>query len=170
MQENRSFDHYFGTLRGVRGFGDRFPIPVEGGRTMFEQSDGTDIVPPYPIRTDDNWALINDCPHDIPDMQATWGQGRFGYWPMYKTPYSMGHYQRSELPFQFALAEAFTICDNYHCSHAGGTDPNRIVFFSGANFNPELRARGINCTDADSEPRNLRCWPTGTMPTPGSAK
>ena len=24
MQENRSFDHYFGTLSGVRGFGDRF--------------------------------------------------------------------------------------------------------------------------------------------------
>ncbi len=27
-QENRSFDHYFGTLRGVRGFGDRFPVPL----------------------------------------------------------------------------------------------------------------------------------------------
>lgn len=28
MQENRSFDHYFGTLSGVRGFGDRLPLPV----------------------------------------------------------------------------------------------------------------------------------------------
>ncbi|WP_299704456.1 alkaline phosphatase family protein, partial [Caballeronia sp.] len=28
MLENRSFDHYFGTLSGVRGYGDRFPIPL----------------------------------------------------------------------------------------------------------------------------------------------
>ena len=26
MLENRSFDHYFGTMQGVRGFGDPFPI------------------------------------------------------------------------------------------------------------------------------------------------
>ncbi len=32
MQENRGFDHYFGTMRGVRGFGDRFPIPLESGK------------------------------------------------------------------------------------------------------------------------------------------
>ncbi|MGT2490491.1 alkaline phosphatase family protein [Cupriavidus basilensis] len=31
MQENRSFDNYFGTLKGVRGFGDRFPILLAGG-------------------------------------------------------------------------------------------------------------------------------------------
>ena len=31
MQENRGFDHYFGTMKGVRGFGDRFPIPLESG-------------------------------------------------------------------------------------------------------------------------------------------
>ena len=47
MQENRSFDHYFGTMRGVRGFGDRFPIPLEGGQRVFHQSDGKRIVPPY---------------------------------------------------------------------------------------------------------------------------
>ena len=34
MQENRSFDNYFGTLQGVRGFGDRFPIPLAGGTPM----------------------------------------------------------------------------------------------------------------------------------------
>ena len=35
MQENRSFDHYFGTMKGVRGFGDRFPIPLESGQRVF---------------------------------------------------------------------------------------------------------------------------------------
>jgi phospholipase C len=80
---------------------------------------------------------------------------------------SMGYYRRNDIPFQFALAEAFTICDAHHCSVTTGTDPNRIVFWSGANFDPERRRRGENCTDADSEPDNLRCWVKGALPEPG---
>jgi phospholipase C len=176
MQENRSFDHYFGTMRGVRGFGDRFPVPLETGKNVFFQSDGKREVPPY--RADKktmNAALVNGTPHDFPDTQAAWNQGKYGYWPMFKTPFSMAYYTREEIPFQYALAESFTVSDAYHCSVATGTDPNRIVFWSGSNFDPEKRAAGINCTDADSEPVNLRCWPEhaeGTdkphlMPEPG---
>ncbi|MCE6993032.1 phosphocholine-specific phospholipase C [Dyadobacter sp. CY323] len=161
MQENRSFDHYFGTMKGVRGFGDRFPVPLESGERAFHQSDGKKIIPPY--RADKktmNAALIHGTPHDFPDTQAAWNQGKYGFWPKFKTPFSMAYYTREEIPFQYALAESFTISDAYHCSIATGTDPNRIVFFSGSNFNPEKRAAGINCTDADSEPSNLRCWVT----------
>ncbi|WP_152267106.1 phosphocholine-specific phospholipase C [Agriterribacter humi] len=168
MQENRSFDHYFGTMRGVRGFGDRFPIPLESGERAFSQSDGKKIIPPYHAsKKTSNAALINGTPHDFPDMQAAWNQGKYGFWPMYKTPYSMAYYTREEIPFQYALAESFTICDAHHCSVATGTDPNRIVFWSGSNFNPEKRAAGINCTDEDSEPVNLRCWVNNKMPDPG---
>jgi phospholipase C len=100
-------------------------------------------------------------------MQAAWNQGKYGFWPLFKTPYSMAYYTREEIPFQYAMAESFTICDNHFCSLATGTDPNRIVFWSGSNFNPEKRAAGINCTDEDSEPTNLRCWITGSLPEPG---
>ena len=79
----------------------------------------------------------------------------------------MGYYGREDIPFQFALADAFTICDAYHCSITSGTDPNRIVFWSGSNFNPELRSQGVDSTDADSEPNNLRCWIKGSLPEPG---
>ncbi|HRQ52070.1 MAG TPA: alkaline phosphatase family protein, partial [Agriterribacter sp.] len=168
MQENRSFDHYFGTMRGVRGFGDRFPIPLESGERAFFQSDGKKIIPPYHAsKKKSNAALINGTPHNFPDMQAAWNQGKYGYWPLFKTPYSMAYYTREEIPFQYALAESFTISDAYHCSIATGTDPNRIVFWSGSNFNPDKRAAGINCTDEDSEPANLRCWIKGRMPDPG---
>ncbi|ODS73337.1 MAG: phospholipase C, phosphocholine-specific [Cytophagaceae bacterium SCN 52-12] len=168
MQENRSFDHYFGTMRGVRGFGDRFPIPLESGERAFHQSDGKRIVPPYRAnRNTSNAALISGTPHDFPDMQAAWNQGKYGFWPLFKTPYSMAYYTREEIPFQYALAESFTICDAYHCSVATGTDPNRIVFWSGSNFDPEKRASGINCTDQHSEPVNLRCWVDNKMPDPG---
>jgi phospholipase C len=34
MQENRSFDHYFGTLRGVRGFADPHPVTLPSGKSV----------------------------------------------------------------------------------------------------------------------------------------
>jgi phospholipase C len=168
MQENRSFDHYFGTLRGVRGYGDRFPIPLASGKDVWFESDGKKEIPPYRMdRKTMNAMLIPGTPHSFSDTQAAWSQGKFGHWPKYKTPYSMGYYAREDIPFQFALAESFTICDAYHCSVASGTDPNRIVFWSGSNCNPDKRIAGLNCTDADSEPDNLRCWVKGKMPDPG---
>lgn len=168
MQENRSFDHYFGTLKGVRGFGDRHPIPLHSGKPVWQQSDGTKEIPPYRLDTNTTSGLkVPGTPHSFSDAQAAWNQGKFGFWPKFKTPYSMGHYEREDIPFQFALAEAFTICDAHHCSIASGTDPNRIIFWSGSNFNPAVQARGENCTDADSEPNNLRCWIKGALPTPG---
>jgi phospholipase C len=168
MQENRSFDHYFGTLRGVRGFGDRHPVPLASGKPVWYQSDGEREIAPYHLNTKTTSALrVPSTPHSFADAQAAWGQGRFGYWPKFKTEYSMGHYQREDIPFQFALAEAFTICDAYHCSITTGTDPNRIMFWSGSNANPEPRARGINCTETDAEVNNLRCWIKGALPEPG---
>jgi phospholipase C len=168
MQENRSFDHYFGTMRGVRGFGDRFPIPLASGKAVWFQSDGAKEIPPYHLDTETSSALlVPDTPHKFPDAQAAWNQGKYGKWPQYKTEYSMGHYKRADIPFQFALAETFTICDGYHCSVTGSTDPNRIVSFSGSNFDPALGQKGINCTSSNSEPENLRCVISGTMPTPG---
>ena len=168
MQENRSFNHYFGSLRGVRGFGDRHAVPLESGKSVWHQSDGIKEICPFRLNTKQTSALrVPTTPHSFGDAQAAWNQGKSGYWPKFKSPISMGHYLREDIPFQFALAEAFTICDAYHCSVTTGTDPNRIVFWSGSNFNPELRSKGENCTDNDSEPDNLRCWVTGALPSPG---
>ena len=90
MQENRSFDHYFGAMKGVRGFGDRFPIPLESGQRAFHQSDGEKIVPPYRAdRKKSNAALISGTPHNFPDTQAAWNQGKYGFWPLFTTPNAM---------------------------------------------------------------------------------
>ncbi|HEX3140675.1 MAG TPA: alkaline phosphatase family protein, partial [Rhizobacter sp.] len=168
MQENRSFDHYFGSMRGVRGFGDPHPVPLASGKSVWFQSDGTREITPYRLdKSTMNAALIPSTPHNFPDAQLAWNQGKFGFWPKVKTQFSMGYYTREEAPFQWALAEAFTICDQYFCSVQTGTDPNRIVFWSGSNFDPTRRAAGQNCTDNESEPVNLRCWITGALPTPG---
>jgi phospholipase C len=168
MQENRSFNHYFGTLRGVRGFGDRLTVPLESGNSVWFQSNGTRDIGPYHLDSETmNALLVPSTPHSFADAQAAWNQGKFGFWPKYKNQYSMGYYRREDIPFQFALAEAFTLCDDYHCSITTGTDPNRIVFWSGSNFNPELRAQGINSDDDQSEPNNFRCWPSPATWVPG---
>lgn len=167
MQENRSFDHYFGTLKGVRGFGDPHPIPLESGLPVWSQSNGTNLVPPYhlnPIAT--NALMAPDCPHGFTDMQAGWNQGKFGIWPQVKTDFSMGYFQRADIPFQFALAEAFTVCDAYHCSILGPTNPNRVTAMSGSNYDPSVRLAGMNCTDQQAEVDSTpdRIFVSGTVP------
>lgn len=133
MQENRSFDHYFGTLPGVRGFGDRFTIPLRE-RTVWQQNNGRRTVMPYHLDQEaGNAQCALDLPHTWPDAQAAWDDGRMGFWPRSKTDASMAYYTRKELPFQFALAEAFTLCDAYHCSLQGGTNPNRLYLLTGTN-------------------------------------
>lgn len=168
MMENRSFDHYFGTLRGVRGFGDPHPIPAPGGGNVWRQQSDNGILSPFHLDTEKTNALYTPgTPHSFSDSQAAWGQGLLNEWPRHKTDFAMGYYKRDDIPFQFALAEAFTICDAYHCSVTSGTIPNRIAFWSGSNFDPLARARGVNSTPDNSEPDNKRCWIEGALPEPG---
>ena len=56
MQENRSFDHYFGTYRGVRGFGDRSVTQPDGSSVFaqkFDQTKAPGVADPLmPFRLD----------------------------------------------------------------------------------------------------------------------
>jgi phospholipase C len=136
MQENRSFDHYFGTLRGVRGFGDRFGIPLPGGRKVWEQqidANGTVVLPYHLDGQQGNAQRVSGTPHGWSDGQNAWDNGRQHQWPRYKNPQSMAYYKEAELPFQFALANAFTICDAYHCGMHSSTNPNRLFLWAGGN-------------------------------------
>lgn len=135
MQENRAFDHYFGTLMGVRGFGDRFTIPQPGGRSVWEQLDqaGVAVLPYHLDANKGNAQRVSGTPHSWVDGQLGWLDGRSGYWPAVKSTFSMGYYEEAELPFQVALANAFTICDAYHCSMHTGTNSNRMFLWTGTN-------------------------------------
>ncbi|MFJ7141601.1 phosphocholine-specific phospholipase C [Pseudomonas protegens] len=134
MQENRSFDHYFGTFPGVRGFSDRFTIPLPGQREVWEQQGKGRLVMPYHLdSTKGNAQRVSGTPHSWADAHAAWGNGRMSAWPTHKTTTSMGYYREQELPFQFALANTFTLCDAYHCSVHAGTNPNRLFLWTGCN-------------------------------------
>jgi phospholipase C len=129
MQENRSFDHYFGTLSGVRGFDDKH------NRGVFFQKDGGKTVHPFHLPND----CLPDLTHDWGPQHKSWDGGKMDGFlrahdaadPSDVGPETMGYYKRSDLPFYYALADAYTVCDAYHCSVLGPTDPNRLMSMSG---------------------------------------
>jgi phospholipase C len=133
MQENRAFDHYFGTLRGVRGFGDPRPIMLPSGGDVFHQpwpGLRERYVLPYHLDSHVSRALCAaSLDHGWKLSQTVWRN--HDVWALLKTPRTMGYLTRADLPFYHVLADAFTVCDAYHSSLQGPTDPNRLFMFSG---------------------------------------
>ncbi len=136
MQENRSFDHYFGTLRGVRGFGDPRPVVLPSGKPVWYQSDGTkDVLPFHPDAENLGLQFLEDLAHDWDSGHQAWNNGAYDKWVPAKTATTMAHLNRADIPFHYALADAFTICDAYHCSLLTCTDPNRYYMWTGYTGN-----------------------------------
>ncbi len=141
MQENRSFDHYFGTLPGVRGFSDPDAITLSTGKPVFYQPDTENPAGHLlPFRLDTrttNAQAIPSTSHAWKVQHQAWNGGRMDAWlPAHRAadganaPYVMGYHAREDVPFQFALAESFTVCDAYFCSVLGPTWPNRLYLMS----------------------------------------
>ncbi len=132
MQENRSFDHYFGTLRGVRGFGDPRTVALPSGKPAWYQPYGKGHVLPFrPGEENLGLRFLEDLPHDWTTTHAAWNGGRHDRWVEQKGTSTMVHLARRDIPFHHALADAFTVCDAYHCSLLGGTEPNRHHLWTG---------------------------------------
>ena len=132
MQENRAFDHYFGTLRGVRGYGDPRPAFLPSGKPVWFQPDGNGFLLPFrPAAVDLGLQFLEDTPHGWTDTHAAWNGGKYDQWIPSKGRTVMAHLTRRDIPFHYALADAFTVCDAYHCSFLGATDPNRYHMWTG---------------------------------------
>jgi phospholipase C len=142
MQENRSFDHYFGTMAGVRGFNDPNALTLDSGKSVFYQPDTVnpdDYILPFHLDTSVSSAQkIPSTSHEWHVQHESCNGGKMDQWlqahrkaDKVNGPFVMGYYQRADIPFQFALAEAFTLCDAYHCSLLGPTRPNRLYWMTG---------------------------------------
>jgi phospholipase C len=149
MQENRSFDHYFGSMKGVRGFGDRATILLPGGTSVWEQPatptlgattqfpwplSGTNkyngAVPPTPELGAANYPGTS---HGWEDQHGAWYGGLMNGWVYSKRgPTTLGFLDRHDLPYHYALADAYTIGDAYHCSVLSATGPNRTYLWGGS--------------------------------------
>ncbi|MEO6853551.1 MAG: alkaline phosphatase family protein, partial [Rhodoferax sp.] len=85
MQENRSFDHYFGTLRGVRGFNDPRAVRLYGsGNSVFQQPNQNSagvtqnpatLLPFRPAGADLGLAFLADLAHSWKDAHGAWNNG-----------------------------------------------------------------------------------------------
>ena len=142
MQENRSFDHCYGALKGVRGFNDPKVVRLPDGRPVWLQSyENGDTYTPFRLNIKDTKATwMGSLPHGRADQVDAWNYGRYDNWLNVKKPrsadyadipFTMGYYNREDLPFDYALADAFTVCDHNFCSLMGSTTPNRSYFWTG---------------------------------------
>ncbi|WP_394826301.1 phosphocholine-specific phospholipase C [Pendulispora albinea] len=154
MQENRSFDHYFGTLRGARGFSDRSALQLQSGKSVFYQPNGSSTL--LPFRTTEQY--MNGTPHAWGDAHGAWNGGLCDDWVKHKTLLTMAHYERSDLEFYYALADHFTICDAYHCSVMSSTNPNRLYLWSGT-IDPRGTGGGPVTNNDESKARTWTTYP-----------
>jgi phospholipase C len=169
MQENRSFDTYFGSLYGVRGFDDPRAITLRSGRSVFYQPDplnpdGYEL--PFHMDTRrTSSACVADLSHAWSAQHAAWNGGAMDNWiPAHRAadglngPLTMGYYTRADLPFHYALADAFTICDGYHCSVMGPTNPNRLYLWTGM-IDPDGGNGGPVIDNSETPPYTWTTYP-----------
>ncbi len=148
IQENRSFDHYFGMLPGVRGFSDA------GAHSVFYQPGYPEpgyegVLLPFHLETKGAPQCFPDITHAWAPQHRSWDGGAMdGFVRAHLEvdgaqagPATMGYYEREDIPFYYDLADAFTICDNYYCSVLGPTDPNRLYSMTGT-LDPDGKAGG----------------------------
>ncbi|MFT8675695.1 MAG: phospholipase C, phosphocholine-specific [Acetobacter sp.] len=142
MQENRSFDHMFGTLQGVRGFNDPRAMTQANGNPVFLQGSASgETYGPWRLNMQDSCITwMGSIPHSRDSQVDAWNGGRHDRWVDVKRshhkafahfPLTMGYHTREDLPFYYALADAFTICDQNYCGAMTSTTPNRLIFWSG---------------------------------------
>jgi phospholipase C len=142
MQENRSFDHVYGTLRGVRGFNDPRAVSLPNGDPVWFQTDkdGNTSVPFHLDIRRSNATWMGELPHGRRDQGEARNGGKHDRWLFAKTPeieayagipLTLGYYTRADLPFHYELADAFTVCDQAFCSVLGPTIPNRLHLWTG---------------------------------------
>ena len=142
MQENRSFDHMLGSLRGVRGYNDPRAIQLPNGNLVWLQSnkEGQTYAPFHLDIRNTKATWMDSLPHSWSNQVSSRNDGKYDQWLEWKRnsiaeysnmPLTMGYHTREDLPFYYALADAFTVCDQNFCSSLTGTNPNRLYFWTG---------------------------------------
>ena len=147
-QENRSFDHYFGSYRGVRGFSDQSAAFQQPDPANTTSSPVGTLLPFHLDTSQANASCTHDISHDWVPQHQSWDNGKMDGFVTSRLPIdandavlSMGYYTRADIPYYYALADAFTICDNYFCSVIGPTDPNRLYSMA-ASLDPDGKSGG----------------------------
>ena len=160
MQENRSFDHCFGTLRGVRGYNDPRAIQLPNKNLVWLQSnDRGETYAPFRLNLKDTKATwMSSLPHSWGNQTDARNHGKYDKWLLVKRsghkewapmPLTLGYYNREDIPFYYALADAFTVCDQNFCSSLTGTTPNRLYLWTGTLRDEQKASSKANVWNED---------------------
>jgi phospholipase C len=171
MQENRSFDHMFGALRGVRGFGDPRAVTLPDGKPVWMQTNAAgETYAPFRLDlTGTKATWLGSLPHSWRDQTDARNHGNHDGWLEAKRsshadcahmPLTMGYYDREDLPFYYALADAFTVCDQHFCSSLTGTTPNRLHLWTGTIREKPDAALAPNVRNSDVDYGSTVHWKT----------
>jgi phospholipase C len=171
MQENRSFDHSFGTLRGVRGFNDPRAIRLPNKNPVWLQTNAEgETYAPFRLNIKDtNATWMGSLPHSWTNQVDARNAGRYDRWLDTKRsghkeyaamPLTMGFYTREDIPFYYALADAFTVCDQNFCSSLTGTTPNRLYLWTGTIREEQNRNSPANVLNEDADYDSQVRWTT----------
>jgi phospholipase C len=157
MMENRSFDHLFGSLSGVRGFDDRTVTRPDGGNIFAQwnpQSRRREL--PYRLSESNNATGDADLSHNWGPQHLSLNGGKNDNWiPSHLAAdgpdglFTMGYLTRDDAPYHYAMADAFTVQDNYFCSVLGPTYPNRLMWQMGS-IDPNGKGGGPLLTTDES--------------------
>ena len=133
MQENRSFDHYFGMRPGVRGYADTDVVTLPSGLPVWYQP--TDAHPDgYVLPWHLDESAMRECILGVdpgrPVTLEAWKGGAMDGFLAHQQPVALGYLSRDDLPYYWALADEFTLCDGYHASVLAETNPNRLYYMS----------------------------------------
>src|SRR5215475_3595206 len=171
MQENRSFDHTYGSLRGVRGFNDPRAVTLPDQKPVWLQTSGAgETYAPFHLdikNTRITW--LGSLPHSWRDQTDARAHGNHDGWLDAKVsgrkdcagmPLTMGYFDRRDIPFYYALADAFTICDQNFCSTLTGTTPNRLHLWTGTIRDEQTAASIPNVRNSDVDYGSTKRWKT----------
>jgi phospholipase C len=113
-----------------------FSVPAD---SVGGPSDGVGVIPPWrvnpnavnPGRTSLGSVYLPGTDHSWGATHNAWNGGQYDNWPIQNGPMAMSYMTRDDLPYHYALADAFTVGDAYHCAIMGPTNPNRMYLWSG---------------------------------------
>ncbi|KAI2706015.1 hypothetical protein CBS147332_7259 [Penicillium roqueforti] len=177
MQENRSWDTYFGTMPGVRGFNDPNVQVNPDGNSVWKQlvepaqSNKTKtLLPWYLGYQGGDWNDAIQCmsagSNSYEENQQSLNYGLNNHWVTNNTPWSWGYLKRQDIPVQFAIAEGWTSGDMYQESQITATNPNRVTLVSGSinvPGSPQSKDQGGVYIDNNEVPgcddNGINCYP-----------
>jgi phospholipase C len=171
MQENRSFDHCYGNLKGVRGYRDPRAVDLPDGNPVWLQTNAAgETYAPFRLDIKDtNATWMGSLPHSWTNQMDARNDGKYDKWLQAKPsgneayahmPLTLGYYDRRDIPFYYSMADAFTVCDQNFCSSLTGTTPNRLYLWTGTIRDEQHAGARARVRNQDTDYQMEAGWTT----------